>query len=192
MAFGDILSSIGSGIKEAAIGSPGQFEQIPNFTPEQLEFIRNQIMPLLTQRLSALGSNKFDFAPIAQEARRGFMEQTVPALAERFTAMTGGKATSPAFASQLGAAGAGLESGLAALGSKYGLAQQGLQNQQLQSLLGIGLMPQYQTAYRPGSGGLLQTLGSSPQGMGQLASLLTGGISSAAQLPMLAYKWLFS
>ena len=113
MAFGDILSSIGSGIsnfasgtKDLLVGPRGEFKQAPIFSPEQLDFISNQLLPLLTQQLSQMGNRRADFSPIAQEARRGFMEQTVPALAERFTAMTGGRATSPVFASQLGAAGA--------------------------------------------------------------------------------------
>ena len=175
MAFGDILSSIGSGLssfaggaKEALVGRPGEFKQAPRFTPEQLDFLRTQLLPMLSQQLSQLGGQQHSFAPIAQEARQQFQQQTVPALAERFTAMTGGRATSPAFASQLGSAGAGLESSLAALGSKYGLAQQGLQNQQLQMLLGAGLSPQFDTGYMQGSPGLLQY---GAQGLGNLFGL---------------------
>lgn len=124
-------------------GSPAGIETFNQYTPEQ----QQAFSQVLQQALSGLGKNQFDFAPIEAQARRGFSEQTVPAIAERFSKL--GAQRSSAFGQQLGAAGAGLEGDLAAMKSNYGLQQQ----QMLHNLLGIGLKPQFESLYRPGSDG---------------------------------------
>ena len=139
-------------------GSPAGVETFNLYTPQQ-QAAFNQV---LQQALGGLGKNQFDFAPIESQARRGFSEQTIPGIAERFSRL--GAQKSSAFGQQLGAAGAGLESDLAAMKQQYGLKQQ----QMLQNLLGIGLKPQFESLYRPGSEGFgrsaLQSL------LGQLAT----------------------
>ena len=84
---------------------------------------------------------------------------------------------SPAFASQLGQAGAGLEQGLAALQSQYGLQNQS----QLMQLLGLGLSPQYENYAVPQEQGLLQQILPALGRVGGHAGLaaLTGGSSLA-------------
>lgn len=47
-----------------------------------------------------LGQYKFDFNPIAQEARTNFAQQTIPSIAERFSGL--GAQKSSAFGQQLG------------------------------------------------------------------------------------------
>jgi hypothetical protein len=134
----------------------------------------------IQQALSLLQGGKapgsFDFAPIAQQARTQFQTQTIPGLAERFTAMGGGQRSS-AFQSALGRAGAGFEENLAGLQSKYGLAQQGQNTQLLQLLLGMGSQPSYESAYFPGQPGLLQ---SAAPALGQL-----GGLAGLSYLGLL-------
>ena len=62
---------------------------------------------------------------------RQFYEQTVPTLAERFTALGGGQRSS-AFQGALGRAGGNLALDLAANRERYNVAQQGQQSQQQQ------------------------------------------------------------
>lgn len=132
--------------KKSSLGPTGSVQKIELYTPEQKAMMQQLgsqglggLQALLGQPYNQLPSApapidlsnlvspyRFDFAPIAQQARTQFQTQTVPSLAERFTALGG--QTRPGTASgligQLGAAGAGLEEGLAALASKYGIVQQ--------------------------------------------------------------------
>jgi len=87
---------------------------------------------------------EMDLAPIEQQARTQFAQQTVPSLAERFTSMGAGAQSSAAFARKLGQAGAGLEQSLAAMRARlmpqYAMqrAQYGLQRAGL-GMQGAGL-----------------------------------------------------
>lgn len=166
-----IGSAVASNSKEAkraaAQAATGSTRNLELYTPEQkarmnqmagqgyegIQALLNQPYQQLPQPPAPLDfSNltspyRFDFAPVAEEARNQFATQTVPSLANRFTALTGGM-TRPGTASgligQLGSAGAGLERGLAALHSKYGLLQQSnLGNQALQQA-GLQLQQQGQ------------------------------------------------
>src|SRR3990167_60187 len=105
----DFLSGLGP--------TPARTEQLSRFTGPQ----QGAINQILGSGLQGLQQNKMDFAPIAAQAREQFQQQTIPSIAERFTSMGGCGGRSSAFGQQLGAAGAGLESSLAALGSQYGL-----------------------------------------------------------------------
>lgn len=137
------------------------FAQLQRLNPQQQAAQQN----VLQQALSLLGGqgtglgNQFNFAPIAQQARTQFQQQTVPSIAERFAGLGSGAAmSSPAFASQLGQAGAGLEQGLAGLQAQYGLQQQGLNQQLLNQLLGFGLQPQFENIYAPQQQGFGQSI----------------------------------
>lgn len=130
-------------------GSPAGVETFNQYTPEQ----QAALSQALRYSLAGLGQNQFDFSPIESQARRGFAEKTIPGIAERFSAL--GAQRSSAFGQQLGAAGAGLESDLAAMKQNYNLQQQ----QALQNLLGIGLKPQFESLYRPGQEGFGSKLG---------------------------------
>jgi len=145
-------SSDTGGVRNFLLGSPGQVRRFDIFTPEQ----QNAISMMLQQAIAGLQQQPgAGFEPIAQKARSDFMQQTVPGIAERFTSMgSGGALSSPAFASALGQAGAGMETGLAAERAKYGLDER----QQLMSLLGMGLTPQFESAYQRGDQGLLKGL----------------------------------
>lgn len=159
-ALGSVVPGIGTGIGAIAggalgglaglfTGGQGKFKQTPNkYTPEQ----QNILNLLLGVGSDAFRDPYASFGPIEQQAREGFHQNTIPTLSERFTSM-GGHGTaalsSPAFASQLGQAGVGLETQLAALRSQYGMDTR---NQALQ-LLQLGLSPQTEMYYRPGSQG---------------------------------------
>lgn len=148
----------GTKLKEFFVGGPDQLQQFGQFGPEQQQAL-NQ---LLGMGLGGLQKTPFDFQPIADQARTNFAQKTIPSIAERFTALGGQR--SSAFNQALGSAGSGLETDLAAMGSQYNLGQQS----NLLALLGLGLQPQYQTAFQPGGygvlGGLLGGLG---QGLGR-------------------------
>lgn len=94
--------------------TPGQ--AIPNATPEQQQ-LQNQS---ISQALGLL-NGRGGLNPIAQQSINRFKTETVPSLAERFTAMGSNAAPGrqPAFAATLGQAAAGLETDLAA--QQYGL-----------------------------------------------------------------------
>jgi hypothetical protein len=105
--------------------------EAPIVTPEQQQYMQNALKqaPGLYNILAQLlgqpaAKSQFDFAPIAQQARTNFQTQTVPTLAERFGSLGGESRGSSAVIGQLGAAGAGLNEGLAALQQHYGLQQQ--------------------------------------------------------------------
>lgn len=139
-------------------GQPAGIETFNQYTPEQ----QQAFSKVLQQALGGLDKNRFDFAPIESQARAGFAEQTIPGIAERFSAL--GAQKSSAFGQQLGAAGAGLERDLAGMKQGYNLQQQ----QMLQNLLGLGLKPQFESLYRPGSEGFGKSLAQSL--FGQLAT----------------------
>ncbi len=141
-------------------GYSGYGQQFPRFSPQQ-----QAALSQLLQR----GIAGSDVGPIEQRARSQFAQQTVPTLAERFTSLGQNRATSPAFASQLGQAGANLEEGLAALRSQYAMQQAQL-----------GLSPLFENIYIPGQGGALAPLA---QSAGQTLPLLTQGLSSYFSQP---------
>jgi hypothetical protein len=127
---------------------PQPFTQLPTVTPGQAG-IKGAAGNQALKTLQGLGGGQFNFEPIAQQARTQFQQQTVPGLAERFTSLGGGAQRSSAFQGALGQAGAGLEQGLAALQSQYGLKQQGLQQQLLKMLLSTSLSPEFQNVENP-------------------------------------------
>lgn len=138
------------GVKKFLVGSPSQGHQIDIFRPEQ----QNIMSQLAQMGLSGIQNPTQGFQPIANQARQNFAQQTIPMLAERFTGSTGGRLSSPSFISQLGQAGAGLESNLAAQEAQFG------QNQlsALLPLLQLGLQPQFNTQMSSGGGGVLPAL----------------------------------
>lgn len=145
------ITPIGSAIGKG--GSPGYLFGHNPYSPgaqSAMDFLLQSGQSGL-QGLPAAG---FDFAPIAQQARTQFNTETIPTLAERFTAMGNGQRSS-AFEGALGKAGAGLEENLAALKSQYDYNN--FQNQQqhyLNRILG-GLQPQYQQTFIPPQQGIV-------------------------------------
>ena len=178
--------------------SPATSQQIPTLTPQQLG-VKGQASNQALQMLQGLTGGNFNFEPIAQQARTQFNTQTVPGLAERFTSLGSGAQRSSAFQGALGQAGAGLEEGLGALRSQYGLQQQGLNQNLLQLLLGHSLSPEADTIINEGEEGILNQLGPV---LGQLlpylpqiiGSFIPGGsaIGSGVSAGLNALKGLFS
>ena len=185
----------------------GKIKQLPSaYTPQQqglnqglltqLQQALAPLMQLIQQQSQQQQQNQFgpppqglnaysnyggSFAPIAQQAMSQFASDTVPGLAERFTALGGGGTSlgSSGFQGALGAAGAGLQENLASLGSQYGLQQRGLDLQQqgqnqgfFSNLAQLGQRPQNEFAYVPGRQGFLPALG---QGLGALGATYLGG-----------------
>lgn len=157
-------------------GTPARVEQTPTLSQPQ-QGLQNQAIQQLMAMLSQQGGS---FAPIEQQARTGFNQQTVPGLAERFTSMGGagsGALSSPAFASQLGQAGSGLEQSLAALKSQHNLGQQGLLSQ-------LGMQPGFENTYHARKPGFGETAGQGiAGGIGAilpLLGLLFGGPAGGA------------
>lgn len=130
-------------------GNPEIFQQIPKYSPGMMQGLEQ----LFSQGLEGIQNPQAGFQPFADQARNQFQTQTVPGLAERFTAMGGGQRSS-AFQSALGHAGGDLERNLASMGSQYGLQnRQGLLDQ-----LKLGLTPSFETVQRPREAGFLQNL----------------------------------
>src|SRR5690606_21127376 len=136
-----------AGFSEFFFGSPERVDQLQRYNPQQ-QAVLNQLLSAGSQRLGQPQQPATDwnaqFQPIANQARINFNQQTIPSLAERFSS-TGGGLSSPAFASQIGQAGAGLEGNLAALGAQFGqqgraldMQQQGMDQNYLFQLLQAG------------------------------------------------------
>lgn len=153
---------IGGGAKEFFLGSPNRLLQAPTVTPEQ----QSALMQLLQQGLTGVQNPTAGFEPIAEYARTQFQQQTVPSIAERFSGL--GAQRSSAFGQQLGAAGAGLEQGLAAQKAQFGQQNLG----QLLNMLQLALRPQFENIYRPGQAGFLESL---------VAGLINSGGQAAGQ-----------
>ncbi len=151
-------------------GTPQRNEQIQRFNPQQQAGMNQALQQSLSGLQGPLGSG---FQPIAQQARSNFSQQTIPGLAERFTSMGSGSLSSPAFASQLGQAGAGLEEGLAAQQAGFGLQER----QFLQNLLGLGLTPQFDTVQHSAKPGMFQQIAG--PALQALLAYSTGGASAA-------------
>lgn len=115
---------------------PAQKEKIGKFEPDQLSILKQ----LLTQGFESIGGTGID-----DLARKRFSEDTIPSIAERFTAMGSGGQRSSAFQGTLGRAGSDLEAQLAAMGQQRGMQK-----------LGMGLQPRFDTAYSPASQGMYQ------------------------------------
>lgn len=137
-----------SGLQNAAFGTPAYASQIPAFVPEQGQAFQT----ILQMALQGLGNTPTSFAPIAQQAREQFGQQTIPSIAERFTSMGGGGGRSSAFGQQLGSAAANLESNLAAEGGQYNLQQQKI----LAILAQLGLTPQFESQYNARQPGIIE------------------------------------
>lgn len=162
----------------------GSFEQISPYSTQQQGAL-NQLLQMAMGQMGGgggmgqmgIGMKPFDFAPIAQQARTQFQQQTIPSIAERFTSMGGQR--SSGFQEALGGAGAGLEEALASQGAQFGMQQQGQQMNQLMQLLGLALRPQYETAYRQPEqqqqSTFMQMLPGLLAGGGALAGGLLGG-----------------
>ena len=146
---------------EFLAGSPGGYEQTPLYEPHQ----RNALNFTLSDAIANLQNPQQGFQPIEQEAIRNFHERTIPALSETFQ---GGRLSSPLFQKQLGYAGRGLESMLAAQKAQYGFDNKNQALQQLQ----IGLTPQISTSYLGPTPGFLQ---GGAEGLGKLATSYVGG-----------------
>jgi len=159
-------------------GTQSQVQSFPRYTGQQQQLISQlmqQLGPLMQQT-----SKPLSFDPFEARARKQFAEQTVPGLAERFTSMGGGRITSPSFAAQLGQAGAGMETDLAAARGQFDLGQRGQQLGQFGTLLNALMQPQFEQQHIPGQQSVFGSLlsGLAPAA-GQLAG--AGGILKLLQ-----------
>lgn len=175
--IGGLASLFSSGSGGGGLGgAPAKVEQLPRFNPNQTAGL-DQVLRMALGGIPNIAKG-FDFGPIEEQARTGFMENTIPSIAERFTAMGGQR--SSAFPQILGQAGAGLERSLAALKSDVGLRQQGNQQNLLLSLLQAGLQPRSENLYHQRVPGFLE---SSLPGLGSLfGSQLNQGLSGLSGL----------
>lgn len=172
----------GFNLREFALGRPGEFQQVPTYTPNQTNAI-NQILGYTLPQVTGQNS-AFNFAPIAQNIRKNFYEDTLPSIATRFAALDG--AGSSGYRNTLKKAGSDLESQIGSLESNYNLQRQS----QLLSLLGMGLTPQFSTQHIEGTPGAAQAvapyvgqaLGQAIPGVvGAGVDLLRGGAQALGQ-----------
>jgi len=144
--FKDSIVAAAKATGEVLAGSPGGYEQIPQFEPHQ----QNALNYLLSQGLQDLSNPLQGFNPIAQESLRHYQENVVPALSSQFQ---GGRFSSPNFQQRLSQSATGLESMLAAQRAQYGQNAQQNALQQIQ----LGLTPQYGTYAFGATPGLFQS-----------------------------------
>jgi len=153
--------------------TPEQYKQFPNLSPKQIG-IQEQLGSSGLDLLRQIQGGKFDFAPIENQARQNFNTQTIPGLAERFTALGGGQ-NSSAFQGALGQAATGLESNLASLKSQHGLNQQNMQQDLLGKLLSLNQQPSYNNLYIPQQQGFGKSAGLSILQLLPILLALSGG-----------------
>src|ERR1700687_41204 len=133
--------------------NPQLFQPVPN-TPQGGNFWTgtagqsissqtSQVQEAMNEQLQQ-GRQNANFDAQEERARRNFSTQTIPSIAERFTAF-GNNQRSSAFQNALGSAGSDLESQLANLRSQYGQQQLAYGSQQ-------------HLNYVPGQEGFLQQL----------------------------------
>jgi hypothetical protein len=167
---GQVLHRTGrqrGGLGRFFLGNRPEVFNSPNFTPFQSEVL-NYLLQHGLGSLQDLDQNQFDFAPIGNQELERFYTQTIPSLAERFTAMGGGQRSS-AFQGALANAGRFLGNDLAAQQQQYGLQQQGMQQNLISNLLNLGLAPQFAQNLNPGGGGLLGGLVNAGTQLGKAA-----------------------
>lgn len=127
----------------------GKASQLPLLNPEQMTGLQN----LLQFGQNKLTNPQAGFEPFANLARKRFQSQTIPSIAERFTAL-GNDRRSSAFEGALGSAASDLESQLAALGSQYGLQNE----QNALSFINAGLRPTYENIIEQRRPGFFESL----------------------------------
>ena len=140
----------------------------PIYNPQQ-EALLNQLLGGMQQQLpqglenlqNILGGDQQFFESFQKPARRGFEQETLPSIAERFTGQFGeGSFRSSGFGQAVGQAGKELEEDL----FSQRLGMQGNALQQLMQLLPQSLFPRQFQDKRPRQSGFLENLlvGASP------------------------------
>lgn len=132
-ALGMLGSLFGGG---GLMGKPGKWSKLPQYSPAGMGAL---------DWLIGQGRQNADWGPIEQQYKNQFQSETIPGLAERFSAMGPGAQRSSGFQSALGRAGGDLSSQLAALRSQFGMQQ-----------LGMGLRPQHENVFTPGKPGMFE------------------------------------
>ena len=150
-ARGGTKATQSGGVRSITMPSGATVEEYPTGPPEMQKYMEEN-MPamieeymakpeaypdlnqLMQQRKEIFGDPQDEFGPIADQARKDFQEKTIPSLAERFTALTGGGQRSGEFNRQLTAAGGNLDASLAALKSSMGGQQRQEQMRQMELL----------------------------------------------------------
>lgn len=180
-------TAIGAGVGGIAgllggfLGSQGQEQQRgvqSRFSPENQQLFDQRISEILGQG----GLDQFSFDPIEQRARTQFQQQTLPGIQERLTGLGAGGGRSSGGLEILGQAGAGLEEGLAAQRSQFGLQRQQL----MQQLLGLGQQEPFHQQRTPS---FVESLAPSLfQGLGQAGGAYLGGPAFGSRFGGLAPK----
>lgn len=134
---------------EMLFGKKEKMQQFPTLDPQQIGFLGK----LLGMSQQGLEDPYAGFQPIEQRARSQF-QQSIPSLAERFTALSPNAQRSSGFQSALGRAQGGLEESLAAMRSQYGMQNRG----QMMQMGQMGLTPHFENIFRPKTFGLMGEL----------------------------------
>lgn len=152
-------------VREFLLGKGSQTKKKPIFDPQQ-EDLLNQILGRISgtggigsglQNLqNILGGDEESFKAFERPARRGFEQETLPTIAERFTSTFGpGSKRSSAYGQAVGTAGRELEENL--LSKRIGMQTDALR--QLLELLGPALQARQQQYVTPRQPGFLESLG---------------------------------
>jgi hypothetical protein len=181
-------------------GNKDEFKQLPTQNPEQQQFLKQIFGQLSPQGQvgqnygqandylsKLLGGDRESFERFAAPHRTQFEQQTIPRLAERFSAMGGGLGggveSSSGFGQAIGGAGAQFESNLAGLYAQLQqqAAQQAMGQYNQLGGRGLGTMS-FENAYFPGTPGLF---GNAAAGFAQGAGQSGNAALWAQLLPLL-------
>lgn len=150
-------SGRGGGGGNAFTGTEGGVMQSPLLSPQQQAF-QNQLIGHAQSQLQNFNDPNARYAgfePIEQVAKNNFYSETLPTLAERFTALGDSAQNSSAYQNQVLNYGKDFDLGLAALRSQYGQQNQGNQLDLLRTLLGGSMGQNFENSYmksQPGFG----------------------------------------
>ena len=135
-------------IKSFFMGTPEGIQLFQRFTPEQ----QSAFSQLLQGGLQGLQNPHQGFEDIANEANKNFQSNTIPSILQQFAA-NGGNKNSSGLQGALGAAGAQLQGGLAAMKQQFGDTNRRTALAQT----GLGLQPQFESVLRPKQAGFGET-----------------------------------
>jgi len=161
-----IISALGAMASAAGKSKQAQTTQLPTSSPGQIADM-DKARQIGMQGLQ----NPYEgFQPIADDAQRNFMSDTLPRIAEQFAGLGGTR--SSGYQGMMSGAGEGLQSKLAAMKSQYGMQNRN----SMMNLMQMGMRPQFGNIYQPESAGRMQMLGDSAMGggLGSLMSIMGG------------------
>lgn len=165
--------------QEFIYGTPGSTYQAPLYSTQTQETLNK----ILNMGLERANTPAVSFDPIAEQARKDFVQKTLPSIYEGFERSAGSSSGGSGLAAMLSGAGRGLERDLAANKALFDANQRNQDQRFSADLLRLGLTPAFQNIYTPPQPGLAHAAAPAVgQAIGQFAPFTTAGASIGSSL----------